>query len=1170
MHRQLLEGDEAAHVFTSWQLLTVATLYVGSLFVIAWFADRRERHRVARPRPWVYGLALAVYCTAWTFYGAVGRASADGLSYLPIYLGPALVFLFGAPLLRRLIQVCKSAQLTSVADFIGARYGNDPMLAAGVTLIALTAGLPYLALQLRAISLGFDVLTVDGGTMGEGLHSVTIITMLLAGFTMLFGTRHVASTESHHGLVTAVATESVLKLIAFVAVGVFALWHLGGLSAGIQSVARLPSMDLAAFGAWSFWLQTILAGAAVIVLPRQFHLMVVEHNGGNEFNRARWLFPTYLLIFAAFVLPLAAAGERFVGAANADRYVLALPQALGNPSITLLAFLGGFSAATGMVIVSCVALSTMLSNEITLPALLRGKGYQRAEQDLGALLLRVRRLTIVGLLLAAWLIDRLMLTHLPLAMIGLLSFSAIAHLAPPVFAGVLWSRSNRRGAIAGLVGGTAMWAATTLLPSLYPDVVPSLSAEEILMRGTLISFATHITLHVLGSLLSAPSLTEQVHTARLMGFHIPEADAPRPAGGISVSDLVVLLERFFGTERTRALLSEYGNEQQSTWRMRGAADATFIRFCEGCLASALGASSARVLIERLRTPGTGEVIDIIEQTSRAVRFNRDLLHATLDHMDQGVSVIDGELRLIAWNDAYTQLFHFPDDLLREGTPVEQLVRHNAKAGLMGQGDTETLVQRRLTHLRRGTPYRHERTMPSGRVLEITGNPMPGGGFVTTFSDVTAYKRAEAMLQQVNEELEERVAERTRALVDTNQALRSENRARAEAEAEARRARADAERANRSKTRFLAATTHDMAQPLNAARLFNHTIEQASEPAVQAAAHNVSRSLASIEQMLEGLSDISRLDSGAQRVNWRTVSIGPVLEELAAESSAIAQERGLRMRLRTCNATIHTDDVLLRRIIRNLLTNALRYTQRGGVLLGCRCRHDHVVIEVYDTGPGIPADKRREIFEEFKQLNPRQADGERGLGLGLAISERMATLLGHTLSVDSTPGRGSVFRLVVARTTDAAAPAEAGPAAATSSTHGLEGTRVLCLDNDAHTLAATRALLERWGCVVATAHDAQEAMRAAPMAPDALMIDYHLDEGTGIDAHAMLCAQWGSHPPTVLITADRSMEARGAAAAAQVHFLAKPVKPAALRALLSRMLPRRPRPHAADAPEDAQQ
>ncbi|MHA7835716.1 MAG: SLC5/6 family protein, partial [Algiphilus sp.] len=438
-------------MFTSWQLLTVAALYVGGLFIIAWVADRRERHRSPRPRPWVYGLALAVYCTAWTFYGAVGRASADGLSYLPIYLGPALVFLFCTPLLRRLIQVCKSAQLTSVADFVGARYGNDPMLAAGVTVIALLAGLPYLALQLRAISLGFDVLTPDGGAMAEGLHSVTIITVLLAGFTMLFGTRHVASTESHHGLVTAVATESLLKLVAFIAVGLFALWALGGIESGFQAVAAMPALELGAMGTTAFWLQTALAGAAVIVLPRQFHLMVVEHNGGNELGRARWLFPLYLLIFAAFVLPLAAAGEHFVGAAHADQYVLALPQALGSPAITLLAFLGGFSAATGMVIVSCVALSTMLSNEIILPGLLRGKGYQRAEQDLGALLLRVRRLAIVGLLLVAWLIDRLMLTHLPLAMIGLLSFSAIAHLAPPVIAGILWSRSNRRGAIAGLV-----------------------------------------------------------------------------------------------------------------------------------------------------------------------------------------------------------------------------------------------------------------------------------------------------------------------------------------------------------------------------------------------------------------------------------------------------------------------------------------------------------------------------------------------------------------------------------------------------------------------------------------------------------------------------------------------------------------------------------------------
>ncbi|WP_043768005.1 PAS domain-containing hybrid sensor histidine kinase/response regulator [Algiphilus aromaticivorans] len=1154
-------------MFTSLQLLSIAGAYVGALFVIAWLADRAARQRPRRERPWTYALALAVYCTAWTFYGAVGRAVDDGWSYLPIYLGPALVFLLGMPLLRRLIAACKKAQLTSVADFIGARFGNDARLAAGATLIALLAGLPYLALQLRGISLGFEVLAVDEGVMGDGLHGVTLITLLLAAFTMLFGTRHIASTESHHGMVLAVAVESVLKLTAFLAVGVAAVWSLGGIAPSIDAARSLPAVDPMQFLTAPFWLQTLLAGAAVIVLPRQFHLMVVENTGPSELRRARWVFPLYLLTFALFVLPMAAAGMAAVGGGGPDRYVLALPQALDMSWLALLAFLGGFSAATGMVIVSCVALATMLSNELILPGMLRGRGYQRAEANLGALLLRVRRLTIVALLLAAWLIDRLMLTQMPLALIGLLSFSAIAHLAPPVLAGIVWPRANRSGAVAGLIGGMVTWLVTTLLPATVPTLAPDTGAQDILIQGTAWSLAVHIVLLIAVSLTSAPSLTEQVHTARLMGLREPETNGTRP-GSISVSDLTVLLERFFGTERTRAFIADYGEERGTAWRMRGAADADFIRFCESCLASALGASSARVLIERLRHPGTGEVIDIIEQTSQAVRFNRDLLHATLDHMDQGVAVVDRDLRLTAWNHAYAELFDYPDELLREGTPVEKLVHHNARRGLLGDEiDEDEPVARRMAHLERGTAYRHERRMPDGRVIEITGNPMPGGGFVSTFSDVTAYKRAESMLQRVNEELEQRVAERTSELVAANEALQQENAARAEAEADARHARREAEAANRSKTRFLAATTHDLAQPLNAARLFNHGLENATDEATCAAATNIGRSLAAMEALLEGLSDISRLDSGTQKTDPRPFPVQRLLDDLAAEARAIATDRGLELHTVSCSAWVASDEALLRRIIQNLLANALRYTSRGRVLMGCRRRGPDLLIEVWDTGPGIPADKRREIFEEFRRLQPREPHAERGLGLGLAIAERIARLLDHELTLDSRPGRGSVFRLRMPRAT-----AGKAPVAATSGTavQDFGGASVLYIDNDPDTLTATAALITRWGCRAICAADTEQALQACPQPPQAVLVDFHLDEGHGTDVMAVLRAHWDANPPAVLVTADHSAEARQAAAAAGMRFLPKPVKPAALRALLSRMLPKRRRSRAAGESAAAQQ
>lgn len=1140
-------------MFTSWQLLSVASAYMALLFAVAWTADRRAlRKPQLQPRPWTYALALAVYCTAWTFYGAVGRVADDGWSYLPIYLGPILVFVFGAPFLQRLIALCKSGRLTSVADFIGARYGNSATLAVAATGVALLAGVPYLALQLRGVSLGFDVLTIDSGVMIEDIQTVTIVTVLLAVFAMLFGTRHIASTESHQGMVLAVAFESLVKLLAFVAVGVFAMILLGGIAPSIDAVRTMPQLAPAQLLTVPFWMQTALAGAAVIVLPRQFHLMVVENIGPQELRTARWVFPMYLGIFALMVLPLAAAGALYVGGGAADRHVLALPLTQGQSGLAMLAFLGGFSAATGMVIVSAVALATMLSNEIILPLMLRGRGYQRASNDLGALLRRVRRITIAGLLFAAWLIDRTLYTQLPLAVIGLISFSAIAHLAPPVIAGVLWPRANRAGATAGLAGGMAAWAMSVLLPSLFPDLISFADPQHYVIQGAALSLGVHIALLAAISIASSPSLSEQVQSARLLGTRQTPDD--RRGSGARVIDLLVLLERFFGADRTQAFTNEYAALKGKAPEARAVADAEFIDFCQSRLSSALGGASARTMIDRALRPAGGDVAEIIEQTSRAVRFNRELLHSTLDHMAQGVSVIDAELRLIAWNAAYQRLFDYPDELMRVGTPVSELIRFNVERGLLDSADIEDLVSKRVGHLQAGTAYRHERAMPGGEVVEITGNPMPGGGFVSTFSDVTDYKRAEAMLQSVNEELEARVTSRTQALAETEQ--------------RAQQARADAEQASRSKSRFLAATTHDLAQPLNAARLFAHALEDSREPQVQQGVRNLLRSLGAMESLLGGLSEYSRLDAGAQPVNRKAFAVQDLFDALGSEFTAMAEARGLGFHVRPCRLWIDSDPVLLRRIVQNLLANAVRYTRHGRVVLGCRRVGDAVRIEVHDTGPGIPQERQRAIFEEFRRFETADSHGgEQGLGLGLAISERMARLLRHPMRLRSQIGRGSVFSVTVATTDAATTPPSTLPTR--PAPQRLEGLRLLVLDNDADTLQATAGLLRRWGCLPLPAlNEAEARAQTLDAPPDAALIDYQLDHGeNGIKALIRLRRVWGLAVPGILITGDATPEVRERARQLGLAFLAKPVKPAALRALLQqqRVTPQA----AAHAPEDVQ-
>jgi signal transduction histidine kinase/CheY-like chemotaxis protein len=500
-----------------------------------------------------------------------------------------------------------------------------------------------------------------------------------------------------------------------------------------------------------------------------------------------------------------------------------------------------------------------------------------------------------------------------------------------------------------------------------------------------------------------------------------------------------------------------------------------------------------------------------------------------------VSVVDKDLRLVAWNHRYLELFRYPPALIHVGQPIEAVFRYNARRGLLGEGDTETLVTRRMEHLQRGTAYVRERELPDGTVVEIRGRPTPGGGFVTSYSDVTAYTRAQQALRVANDTLESRVVSRTAELAE---------------------AKAEAERANAAKTRFLAAASHDLVQPLHAARLFLAALDRDPlTPATSTVLERIGDSLQAAEQLLSGLLDISKLDAGALPVHRDSVPAETVLGPLAREFEALAAAKGLRFRYRPSKAVLDTDAALLRRVVQNFLANALRYTRQGRVLLGTRRVAAGLRIEVWDSGPGIAPEHQRVIFEEFRRLHAQDAVGERGLGLGLAISDRIARLLRHPLSLRSTPGRGSVFAITVpfglARA--AAAPGTVGGSPAGLATE--RSAHVLVLDNEPLALDALTALLQRWGHTVVAARTAAEAEAVtATRRPDLLLVDYHLDDGvSGIAVAQALCARWQAVVPCIVITADPTSSARDAAAAAGYALLQKPVKPAALRALLQRGL-----------------
>lgn len=547
-----------------------------------------------------------------------------------------------------------------------------------------------------------------------------------------------------------------------------------------------------------------------------------------------------------------------------------------------------------------------------------------------------------------------------------------------------------------------------------------------------------------------------------------------------------------------------------------------------------------------RDAATQELGELLSMTADEIRFYRQLLRATLEHLSMGVSVVDADQRLVAWNRRYVEMFDYPASLITLGRPIGDVMRFNARRGLLGNGaaqedEQDDLIARRITYMRNGTAYSHERELPDGTVIEIRGDPMPGGGFVTSYSDVTAYKRTQRQLQEINETLETRVSERTAELVQANSELSD--------------AKLAAERANQAKTRFLASASHDLVQPLNAARLFVSSIDRrkvdAPEQNLLAQAED---SLTAAESLLGALLDISRLDAAAHELKSEHVELARLVEPLAAEFAALARTRGLDFKLVNRRpVVVHTDPRLLRRVLQNFLSNAVRYTRKGRILMGCRRLKGAVRIEVWDTGPGIAPERQREIFEEFRRINPQQGDA--GLGLGLAIADRLARLMSHPIALRSWPGHGSVFSITI----PLGDPSKVAPCESKSPqtrSDYLRGVTVLVLDNEQAVMEGMRALLESWGATVIAARDestAQDLCSTLPRGPDMALVDYHLDDGVdGIQALQRLRARWCRKVPGILISADPMLQAR-IAARDQIPMLGKPIKPGALRALMSRIL-----------------
>ncbi|PKR49191.1 sensor histidine kinase [Thalassospira povalilytica] len=678
-------------------VIFVSLFYVGLLYTIAWWGDKRARdgHSWVR-NPTVYTLSIAVYCTSWTFYGAVGTAARNGLEYLTIYLGPTVIFLGWWFLLRKMLRISKAHRITSIADFISSRYGKSTQLSVLVTLIAVVGTTPYIALQLKAIATSYTVLTVwDHGMVDTAQHSLSIFSdsgfwaaLGLALFGILFGTRFIDADEHHEGMVAAIAFESLVKMFALLAVGIFVCFVMyGGIGDLFAQAAANPDtaqLLLLREDSAPRWLTLMmLSMAAILCLPRQFQVIIVENVDERHLATASWAFPLYLLLMNLFVLPIALAGLGALPAwADPDFFVISVPLFENQSMLALLAYVGGLSASTSMVIVATIALSTMVCNDLIVPALLRIKPLRLTERDdLTGLLIFIRRASIVVVVFLGFAYYRSAGATDALAEIGLISFAATAQFIPIMIGGLYWKGGTKTGAQVGLVVGFALWGYTLLLPSLAdsgwmdpaliqngafghpwlrPENLLGLTGFAPLTHALIWSISLNTAFYVLISLFTQPSALERIQATLFVdAFSRKGQDTVIWRSSASIDDLYELVERFLGRERAFHSFREFGWEKDTSWRGKGEADADMIAFTERLLAGSIGAASARVMVSSVakgEMVSLEEVLEILEETSHVIEYSQ-----RLEQKSHELEKAAAELR--AANDRLKELDRLKDEFL---------------------------------------------------------------------------------------------------------------------------------------------------------------------------------------------------------------------------------------------------------------------------------------------------------------------------------------------------------------------------------------------------------------------------------------------------------------------------------------------------------------------------
>jgi len=966
--------------------------YLCFLFVVAAVAERFGRRRlVSRLRTLTYVMAVSVYCTAWTFYGSVGLAANRGLEFLTIYLGPALIALTWPTMLRKLVRVAKEQRITTISDFIGSRYGKSAALGTLVAVLVVVGMIPYIALQLKAVSVSFRMM-IPGDSLLSGFDPTLLVAGTLALFGILFGARNLDFTRQQTGLMTAVAVESIVKLVAFLLVGGWVTWGLfGGFGDIFTAIAaspwsRLLTLDTPPAASYARWAAMLLISMmAVILLPRQFHVLVVQNPRERDVHTAAWAFPLYLLAINVFVLPIAFGGLLTFGdVAAADSFILALPLRADAGLVAVTVFLGGFSAATAMIVVDSLALSKMISNDIVLPFLLR----RRRLEEVYSASLASTRLGILVVVTLGFLWARIEAGPFLLVEMGLLSFIAVTQCAPAVLFGLYWRRGNRKGALAGISAGFALWFYTLIVPAVVKDgAVPislleagplgigwlrptalfSLEGLDSISHGVFWSLFVNVAAYLLVSIFTAQDADERSQAAAFVGLVEKAEPSPTPAI-LSVPEIERLLHLYVPAEDADAILGELLGGK--TPRELSLPDLLDLRIrLERMLAASLGAAAARYIIEDRFTISKGEAQELVEsfQTmQRSLGKSERLLASVVESVEDCIFTTDVEGRLITLNPA-----------------GRRLLGRDAAAGPLTRLDVLDEADRR-------------RVGPAIKRAVANGRPWRGAvqGLTRARRRFPAHLAVSCVFDEkgqvlgtvgVLRDLTEQVATQQRLIQREKLASLGE---------------------------MAAGVAHEIRNPLGGIKMATNLLSSSAmndRRISQEMAQSITSGIAEIEAIIADLLDYAR----ETRLDCQEYALGRILAPVVEACAADGRARGVRVVAHGLEDAVvaSVDGQRLRQVFTNVMQNALEATERqrsGRVEVRLHQRATAGVVEIADNGVGIQPEHREKIFLPFYTTKPT------GTGLGMAIVKKIMDLHGGEIEIDSAPGRGTTIRLIIPR------------------------------------------------------------------------------------------------------------------------------------------------------------